>query len=133
MTSLDAIDFFRDASVIDDPHPYFDRLRSECPVLREPHHGVMMVTGYDEALEILGKQRDAFSSCVAVTGPIPPLPFTPQGDHIADQIQQHRAQMPWTAHLVTLDGIEHSALRAILTRLLTHERLRKHSRAFAQE
>jgi cytochrome P450 len=125
MACLEAIDFFRDLTVIDDPNPYFDHLRSKCPVFQEPHHGAMMITGYQEALEILSRQRDDFSSIVAVTGPIPPLPFTPQGDNIAPQIQQHRSQMPWSDHLVTLDGAEHVAVRTILTRLLTHDRLKK--------
>ena len=124
MSELDTIDFFTDLSVVNDPNPLFDHLRSKCPVLREPHHGVMMITGYDEALEVF-KQREAFSSCVAVTGPIPPLPFTPRGDDINEQIRQHHPEMPWSAHLVSLDGEPHAALRAILMGLLTHTRLKK--------
>ena len=117
-------DFFTDASLVGDPSPYFHRLRSKCPVLREPHHGAMMVTGYPEALEVF-KQRDVFSSCVAVTGPIPPLPFTPQGDDISEQIAKYRGAMPWSAYLVTLDGQAHGVLRGILNSLLTHTRLKK--------
>jgi cytochrome P450 len=124
MSDLDAIDFFTDLSIVDDPAPYFHRLRSKCPVLREPHHGAMMVTGYAEALEVF-KRREIFSSCVAVTGPIPPLPFTPQGDAIDEQLAQHQPGMPWSAHLVSQDGQPHAALRAILTGVLTPLRLRR--------
>lgn len=124
MSDLDAVDFFTDVSVVNDPNPFFDHLRSKCPVLREPHHGVMMVTGYEEALEVF-KHPEIFSSCVAITGPIPPLPFEPQGDDISEQIRQHYARMPWSAHLVSLDGPPHAALRAILTGLLTHTRLKR--------
>jgi cytochrome P450 len=124
MNELDSIDFFSDLSVVNDPVPYFDHLRSQCPVLREPHHGAVMVTGYQEALEVF-RHRDAFSSCIAVTGPIPPLPFTPHGDDIGDQIKQHQPGMPWSAHLVCQDGAAHAALRAILTGVLTPTRLRK--------
>jgi len=125
MSDLDSIDFFTDISVVNDPNPYFDHLRSKCPVLREPYHGTMMVTGYAEAMEVFSKHREVFSSCVAVTGPIPPLPFTPQGDDISGQISQHLPDMPWSAHLVTLDGPAHAALRTILNTILTHTRLKK--------
>jgi cytochrome P450 len=124
MSDLDAIDFFTDLSVVNDPAPYFHHLRSKCPVLREPHHGAMMVTGYEEALEVF-KRREIFSSCVAVTGPIPPLPFAPQGDDIDEQLKQHQPGMPWSAHLVSQDGQSHAALRVILTGVLTPARLRK--------
>jgi cytochrome P450 len=130
MSELDGVDFFTDMSVINDPAPYFNHLRSKCPVLREPHHGAMMVTGYEEALEVF-RQRDTFSSCVAVTGPIPPLPFRPQGDDIGEQINQHRPEMPWSAHLVSQDGQAHIALRTILTSVLTPTRLRKNEEYIA--
>lgn len=125
MSAPDIKDFFTDTSLVSDPSPYFHQLRSRCPVLREPHHGAMMVTGYAEALEIFSKQRDVFSSCVAVTGPIPPLPFTPQGDDVGEQIARYRAAMPWSAYLVTLDGQAHTVLRTILNGVLTHTRLKK--------
>jgi cytochrome P450 len=124
MTDLDTVDFFTDLSVVNDPAPYFSHLRSKCPVLREPHHGAMMVTGYAEALEVF-RHRDVFSSCIAVTGPIPPLPFTPRGDDIGDQLSQHHPDMPWSAHLVSQDGPAHAALRGILTGVLTPMRLRQ--------
>ena len=124
MSELDAIDFFTDLSIVNDPAPYFNRLRAKCPVLREPYHGAMMITGYEEALEVF-RHRETFSSCVAVTGPIPPLPFTPQGDDIGAQISQHQPGMPWSAHLVSQDGQSHAALRAVLMGVLTPTRLRK--------
>jgi cytochrome P450 len=123
-SGLESKDFFTDISLVSDPSPFFHQLRSKCPVLREPHHGAMMVTGYAEALEVF-KQRDVFSSCVAVTGPIPPLPFTPQGDDVSEQISKHQGDMPWSAYLVTLDGQAHGVLRNILNGLLTHTRLKK--------
>ena len=41
-----------------DPYPYFDHLRSQCPVRREPHHDVVMVTGYDEAMAVYHDTAD---------------------------------------------------------------------------
>src|SRR5262249_2312308 len=52
VTSWQSIDFFSDESLVDDPYPYFEALRSTCPVLALPHHGVVAVTGYDEATEV---------------------------------------------------------------------------------
>jgi cytochrome P450 len=124
MSEFDAMDFFTDQAIAADPIPYFNYLRSKCPVLREPHRGVVMVTGYEEAMEIY-KQPKAFSSCVAVTGPIPPLPFEPQGEDINEQIEQHHHEFPWATHFITFDDAQHTAHRSILTRLLTQERLRK--------
>ncbi len=124
MTDYDKIDFFTDASVVNDVPAYLAHLRAKCPVLREPFHGDFMVTGYDEAMEVLSTHSGAFSSAVAVTGPIPPLPFVPEGDDIREQVRQNRKNMPWTDHLATFDGPEHVANRALLTQLLTHSRLK---------
>ena len=67
-----AIDFFRGNELVDDPYPYFDWLRSQCPVHRETQQGVYMVTGYDEARAVY-TDTDTFSSCNAVTGTVPRL------------------------------------------------------------
>ena len=61
-------DFFRDDELVADPYPYFDALREQCPVQREEHRGVVMVTGYEEAVEVYN-DTDRFSSCTASTGP----------------------------------------------------------------
>jgi cytochrome P450 len=126
MQDLEAANFFTDESLINDSLPYLSSLRSKCPVLREPHYGTLMVTGYEEGLELY-KQGDNFSSCLAVTGPIPGLPFKPAGDDISGQIDEHRRELPWATHFITFDGPEHNAHRGLLTRLLTFERLRKNA------
>ena len=35
VSDYDAIDFFRGNELVDDPYPYFDWLRTQCPVRRE--------------------------------------------------------------------------------------------------
>jgi hypothetical protein len=55
-----AMDFFKDNRLVADPYPYFAALRRQCPVIREPHHGVTMVTGWDEAVEVTS-DADNFS------------------------------------------------------------------------
>jgi cytochrome P450 len=118
-------DFFTDPALIDDPRDYFDAMRSRAPVAKESYHGSIMVTGYDEAMEILNRRDDTFSSIVSVLGPIPPLPFTPEGEDITDQLEEHRAEIPWSMHLVCFDGQKHAEHRALLTSLLTYKRLKQ--------
>jgi cytochrome P450 len=124
MSNYDSIDFFTDPSLIPNPHPYFDYLRSQNPVLPLPHYGVVAVTGYEEASEIY-KDTDTFSSIVSLGGPFPPLPFKPEGDDISDQIEQHRSSFPMYEHMVTMDPPEHTRARSVLSRLLTPSRLKQ--------
>ena len=118
-------DFFTEAEVHEDVPAYMHELRGRCPVYREPHHDVVMVTGYAQAVDVLSNKREDFSSCLTVTGPIPPLPFTPEGDDISAQLARHRDALPWSEHLVSHDGASHIAQRTLLTQLLTHRRLRQ--------
>jgi cytochrome P450 len=120
----EAVDFFTDPSLVPDPHPYFDYLRGKGPVVKEPHHGVVAVTGYDEAMALY-KNVDSYSSCIAVGGPFPPLPFEPSGDDISSLIEQHRRRLPLHEHMVTMDPPGHTRARSVLSRLLTPARLKE--------
>ena len=124
MSNFETIDFFTDQSLVPDPHPYFDYLRSQNPVLRLPHHGVVAVTGYEEASEVY-KDPDTFSNIVALGGPFPPLPFQPDGDDISDLIDQHRSYFPMNEHMVTMDPPDHTRARSVLSKLLTPSRLKQ--------
>ncbi|WP_280268845.1 cytochrome P450 [Nocardia wallacei] len=124
MTDFDSVDYFTDPALVPDPHPYFDHLRSKCPVMREDHHGVYAVTGYEEAAEVL-KDPALFSSVIAVGGPFPPLPFEIEGDDITDLIARHRTDMPMFEHMVTMDPPQHTYARSLLARLLTPARLKE--------
>jgi cytochrome P450 len=119
---LTDLDFFRDPSLVGDPYPYFDELRSRCPVQREDHHDVVMVTGYEEALAVY-HDTDVFSSCVAVTGPFPGFPVPMDGDDVTDLIEQHRDDLPFSDQITTMDPPKHTAHRGLLMRLLTPKRL----------
>ncbi|MGV0740546.1 cytochrome P450 [Mycobacterium syngnathidarum] len=116
-------DFFTDPEFVPDPQPYFDHLRRLGAVVREPHHGVMAITGYAETLSVF-KDAEQWSNCVAVGGPFPPLPFTPEGDDIRAQIDAHRTQMPLHEHMVAMDPPNHTRARSLLSRLLTPSRLK---------
>src|ERR1700749_4034206 len=124
MSDFDSIDFFTDQSLVPDPHPYFDYLRSQNPVLRLPHYGVVAITGYAEATEVY-KNPETFSNIVALGGPFPPLPFQPEGDDISAQIDRHRSYFPMNEHMVTMDPPDHTRARSVLSKLLTPSRLKQ--------
>ena len=125
MKLLGERDYFSDPGIVQDPAPYFTELRATCPVVREPRYGAMVVTGYDQVLEALNLPGDVLSNCVSVAGPIPPLPFEPAGDDIRAQVEVHRSELPWSAHLVSFDGAKHIEHRILVTRLITPKRLKQ--------
>jgi cytochrome P450 len=122
------LDFFRDQSFIPDPYPFWAHLRSGCPVQREDHHGVLMVTGYDEACAIYS-DADTFSSANSVTGPFPGFPVPLEGDDISDLIAEHRDSLPMSDQLPTFDPPKHRDHRGLLMRLMTPARLRENEDA----
>ncbi len=124
MPEYDDIDFFRGNELIADPYPYFDHLRSGCPVQREPKHGVVMVTGYEEAVSVY-TNTSTFSSCNSVTGPFPGFPVPLEGDDVSDEIEQHRDELPFSDQITTMDPPKHKAHRGLLMRLITPKRLRE--------
>ncbi|MBV9872619.1 MAG: cytochrome P450 [Frankiaceae bacterium] len=125
---FDAVDFFRGDELIPDPYPYFQHLRDRCPVTRESHHDVVMVTGYDEACAIYA-DAETWSSCNAVTGPFPGFPVPLEGDDITALIEKHRDELPMSDQLPTMDPPKHRDHRALLMRLLTPARLRENEDA----
>ncbi len=123
-----AMDFFKDKRLVENPYPYFEALRQQCPVTREPHHGVTMVTGWDEAVQV-ANDAETFSSCISVTGPFPGFPVPLEGDDVTDLIEQHRAELPFSDQLPTLDPPTHTNHRALLMRLITPKRLKENEDA----
>jgi cytochrome P450 len=125
MRTLDQADFFTDAALCDDPYPFFAHLRDKGPVQFEPFHGVAIVTGHNEALAVFNDPSNSFSACNAASGPLPPLPFVPEGDDISGQIERHRGEMPCADLLVTYDRPEHPLARGLLMHLFTPRRIKE--------
>src|SRR5262245_15215763 len=121
---FDALDFFRDESFLADPYPYFAYMRAQCPVRRESHHDVVMVTGYDEAVAIYN-DTTTWSSATSVTGPFPGFPVPLEGDDVSELIEKHRDEVPFSDQLPTFDPPKHTAHRALLMRLITPKRLKE--------
>ncbi len=120
-------DFFRSNYYVDDPYAYFDYLRAKAPIYREPHHGVFMVTGYDEALEIYN-DPDRFSSCMSTTGPFAGNPIPLEGrenDDISGLIEEYRDQTVFSDQITTMDPPKHSDHRSLLMALITPKRLKE--------
>lgn len=118
-------DFFSDLDVIADSRSYFDLMRSAAPVMREPYHDTLMVTGFAEVLEILNDKSGTFSNACSVVGPMPGLPFEPASHDIREQLDAHRGTMPWADHLVCMDGARHFEHRMLVGSLLTYKRLKQ--------
>lgn len=124
MGTYDDTDFFMDLSLVEDPYPYFEHLRQQGPAVYLPQHNVLAVTDFDVALGVHLDNAD-LSAVNAVTGPIPPIPFTPEGDDITAQIEAHRPQMPFGEEELTQDPPRHGPLRSLMMGLFTPSRLRE--------
>jgi len=125
---FDSIDFFRTKDLIDDPYPYFEHLRGQCPIVQEPHHAVYMVTGYDEAVEIYHDQT-TFSNCNSAIGPFATFPVPLEGDDVTEIIETYRDDLPFGDQLPTFDPPKHTAQRGLLMRLITPKRLKENEQA----
>src|SRR3954454_16371342 len=123
MPELETVNFFRDKAVQNDPYPYFDALRAHAPVWQEPHYGIFMVTGHEEALSVYNDSAQ-FSSCNVVSGPFVKFPEPLEGDDVTDVIARHRDMLPFSDQLPSFDPPRHTAHRALMMRLLTPGRLR---------
>jgi cytochrome P450 family 150 subfamily A5 len=120
----DEPNFFKERSLYDDPYGYYESLRAQCPVHREPHKGVFMITGHEEALAIYNDAK-RFSSCNAVAGPFAKFPVPLVGDDVSPIIDRYRDELPFSDQLPTFDPPKHTAHRALLMRLITPKRLRE--------
>ena len=123
-TDIDGPDFFTDNALLADPYAYLATMRGQCPVRRESHRGVVMITGYEEALSVYN-DTERFSSCISVTGPFPGFPVPLEGDDISGLIEQHRDKLPMNDQLPTMDPPGHTQHRGLLTKMITPIRLRE--------
>jgi cytochrome P450 len=126
MTSIDfdTIDFFRARALYQDPYPYYEYLREHGPVWREPHRGVVMITGFEEAMAVYNDAK-TFSSCNTVSGPFFEFPVPLEGDDISAIIEEHRDTLPFSDQLPSFDPPKHTDHRGLLLRLITPKRLKE--------
>lgn len=117
------LDFFTDKSLVDDPYSYYDVIR-RCPVWREPNHGVVMVSGYDEAVAVQRDVDQELSVCNIVSGPWSGIPVDGNREDISDLIDQHRHRVTFGDYFISFDPPKHTAHRSLLSRLFTPKRLK---------
>jgi len=121
MTDFEQIDYFLDPATTAAPHAYWEFARERCPVWREPHHDVALVSGYDEAIAVY-HDNATWSACNAVAGWQFPVPLV--GDDVSELIEQHRDELVFSEELPAMDPPEHTAHRGLLLRLITPKRLK---------
>jgi cytochrome P450 len=122
---IESLDY-TDPSLTSDPYRLLDYLAAHKPVYLEPHHGVVMVTGHEEAIAVL-RAHDVFSSSTIVAGPDPMslFPERPEGDDITEYVNSHRQYLPQNDQIVSSDPPGHTAQRALLMGLITPKRLKE--------
>jgi cytochrome P450 len=123
VSGLEKLDFFTEKSLVDDPYSYYDAVR-RCPVWREPAHGVVLVSGYDEAVAVQRDPNQTFSVCNIVSGPWSGIPTKTDSDDISDLIERHRQRVTFGDYFITFDPPKHTAHRSLLSRLFTPKQLK---------
>ena len=124
-------DYFTDPTVLLDPYGYFEEMRPRGPVCQLETRDCLLVTGFQECVEVLRNPRD-FSSINSLASAAFPLPFKPEGSDISEQIEAHRDQYVGGNMVVTYDDKRHTDVRSLLSRMFTPTRLRD-SEAFMHE
>jgi cytochrome P450 family 150 subfamily A5 len=124
MTDFTTTDYFSDESVSADTYPYFDFLLDGRRVWREPHHGVVMVSGHEEVLAVM-RDTASFSNVNIVAGPSFQFPVQLTGDDVTDVVDQYRDEVPMGDQIITFDPPKHTAHRALLMGLITPKRLKE--------
>lgn len=118
------VDFFTDPRVAATAEPYFTHMLENHPVFREPKYGVVIVAGYEEALQVY-HQPDVYSSINRVGGPVLDLPFEVTGDDITELLEKHRDHFASSDQIVTFDPPMHTDHRSVLMGLITPKRLKE--------
>lgn len=123
MPDLEYRDYFTDYGIAKDPYPFFEAVRAHGPVWQPEDKDYLIVTGFEETIEILGNHRD-FSAIVGLAGAGAPLPFEPEGSDITDQIEANRSKFLGGDQVVMLDDEPHTKLRGLMNRLFIPSRLK---------
>jgi cytochrome P450 len=123
MTKLDQRDYFTDHEMLVDPYAYFEAIRQHGPVYLLKDRNIMFVTGFEECREVL-MDEELYSAIIASAGPATPLPFTPEGDDVNEQLEAHRHLMPLYDMVTSMDGQQHHNARGLLNKLFLPSRLK---------
>jgi cytochrome P450 len=130
MQALEERDYFTDYEILKDPYAYFEAIRGKGPIYQPPGRDYLIVTGFEETLEVL-KNTEDFSAIIGLQGAAAPLPFQPKGSDITADVEAHRMEFLGGDLLVNYDDQHHSFVRSLLGPLFTPSRLKANERFIA--
>jgi cytochrome P450 len=113
---LHAINAF-DPDLLQDPYPYFARLRAEAPVWRDPNNGVVYVSTYDRIIEVNSQPRvysNKFGERLR-SGSVNPMN--------PEELAVLRKGFPVVDTMLTADPPEHTRYRKLAMKAFTMKRV----------
>ncbi len=103
--------------VLQNPYPFFRRLREEGGVVREADYDTFLVGSLDAIREV-NRQPEVFSSVLVANAPYVPLPCP------LDEIAQWRDANPLSDKILSNDPPDHTRHRKLVNRFFTTSRVR---------
>jgi cytochrome P450 len=113
---LEAINAF-DPDLLQDPYPYWSRLRAEAPVFRDPKTGIVAVSSYKLIQEACA-QPAIFSSAMGHL-----LTSGGAGALDAEEAAIMASGLPWVDTLLTADPPRHALYRRVATKAFAQRRV----------
>jgi cytochrome P450 len=105
-----------DPAILDDPHPYFERLRAEAPVFRDPKTGIVSVSTYDLIMEV-NRQPGVFSNNFG------PVLRSGAGDPDPEEVEIMRRGWATPDTMLTADPPAHTRYRKLSGKAFTYKRV----------
>ncbi|QIG53791.1 cytochrome P450 [Altererythrobacter sp. BO-6] len=102
---------------LENPYPYYDRLRKEAPVFRDPKTGIVSVSTYDLVLEVNKKPKLFSSNFAALLG-------SGGKGSLSDEEEAILAEgLPRCSTLLTADPPEHTRYKRVAMQALPYARI----------
>jgi cytochrome P450 len=118
MPNLLAVAHPFDPAILEEPWDYYCALRSEAPVFRDPHAGIVHVASYSLVMEAL-KRHDVFSNRFA-----PAMGGPPGGEPLEGELADlAKRAYPMVDTMLTADPPEHKRFRGLVNKAFTPRRV----------
>ena len=102
--------------LLKNPYPFYQLLRENAPVFREPDFGVFLVSRYDDIVEV-NRQPEVFSSVLVANAPYVDLPCP------VDELPAWRAANPYGDKILSNDPPDHTRHKRMINRFFTPKRV----------
>lgn len=106
-----------DPDILQDPYPYFARLREEAPVFRDPKTGIVSVSTYDLIYKVNSQPR-VFSNDFSAQ-----LRSGTTSDIDADELEILKEGVPVVNTMLTADPPVHTRYRKLAMKAFTYKRV----------